>query len=116
VPDWTEELTPEEREAWDEFVDHFRRTTLGGMQASAMVASFVPGRDEFDVRFATELGAAVLLDKPVLAVVMPGAPVPGKLRLVADVIVHADVDTEEGRREVARALKELGESIEDGPA
>jgi hypothetical protein len=110
MPDWLEELDPEGRQAWDEFVRHFRRTTLEGMHKSAMVTSLLPRRGEFDVRFAAELGAAILLDKPILAVALPGAQVPDKLRLVADVI-HADVDTEEGRQEIGRALLEMKERM-----
>jgi hypothetical protein len=106
VSDWIDSLTPQERDGWDEFVEHFRRDTLGKMEQSAFVASFVPG-DDFDVKFATELGAAILLDKPLLAVVLPGASVPGKLRRVADRIVEADVDVEEGRRKVAAAIETM---------
>jgi hypothetical protein len=101
------DLTPEEREAFDHYVEHFRRDVLQQMMKSAVVMTFVPDRQEFDVKFATELGASIMLDKPLLAVVMPGAPVPEKMRLVVDKIVRADIDTDEGRREVARAVRDF---------
>jgi hypothetical protein len=103
--DWIDGLTPEEREGWDAFVDHTRRETLRAMEQSAFVMSLVPG--EADIKFAVELGLAIMLDKPLMAVVMPGAEVPPKLRLVADRIVEADVDVDAGRRKVAAAMREL---------
>jgi hypothetical protein len=104
--DFTEGMTPEEREGWEEYVEHFRRDTLQKMDSSAYVMSMVP-RGGFDVKFATELGAAIMLGKPIFAVAMPGAEVADKLVQVADQIVYADVDTEAGQREIARALHEF---------
>lgn len=95
--DWGEEF--------EKYVDHFRRDAVQKMHESAYVMSLVPG--EFDVKFATELGAAIMMDKPLLAVVMPGAKVTRKLKLVADHIVEADLDTEEGREKVAAAVVEF---------
>ena len=103
--DWIDNLSPEERESWDKFVDHARRETLRGIEESAFVMSLVPG--EADIKFAVELGLAIMLDKPLMAVVTPGVEVPAKLRLVADRIVEADVDLESGRREIALAVSEM---------
>lgn len=89
-------------EEFDQYVDHFRREVVQNMNDSAYVMSLVPG--EFDVKFATELGAAVMMDKPILAVMMPGAKVTKKLELVVDKIVYADIDTEEGRKELAAEI------------
>jgi hypothetical protein len=104
--DWLDELSPEERAEWDRFVEHARRTTVEGMARSAFVMSIVPS-GEVDIKFAVELGLAIMLDKPILAVVMPGAAVPGRLRRVADELVVADIDTEAGRRTLAEALARL---------
>jgi len=111
--DWVEELEPDERKEWDEFVAHFRRNALEGMVDSAFVASLVP-KGDFDVKFALETGAAILLGKPIIAIVMPGAEVPGKLGLVADIVVEADLDTEAGREAIAKAMKEMGERMREG--
>jgi hypothetical protein len=102
--DWLDTLTPEERTQWDEFVAHFRRDTLGKIADSAIVMSLVPRSGDFDVKFAVELGAAIMLDKPIIAVALPGTPIPAKLREIADRIVEADIDVEEGRQTFARAL------------
>jgi hypothetical protein len=114
MPDsnWVERLDPDEREEWDEFVDHWRKDTLTKMVDSAFVASLVPD-DPFDVKFALETGAAVLLGKPIVAIVMPGAKVPGKLALVADAVIEADIDTEEGKKMVAAEITRIVKSLEE---
>jgi len=108
---WLEELGDEDRESWDQFVDHFRRDALHKMDESAFVASIVPNKG-FDVKFAAELGAAILLNKPILAIVMPGTEVSDKLRQVADEIVEADVDVEEGRQKIAAAVSAMAKKGE----
>jgi nucleoside 2-deoxyribosyltransferase len=40
------------------------------------------------VKFAVELGFAIMLNKPIIAVLQPGGTLPDKLRLVADEIVY----------------------------
>lgn len=104
--DWLDKLTPEERSEWDEFVDHFRRDTLHKMIDSAFVASIVPS-EGWDVKFAVELGSAIMLDKPLIALIMPGANVSEKLKRVADEIVEADLDTEEGRKTIHEAISRI---------
>lgn len=103
MTDWIDELTPDEREGWDSFVEHFRREAVEKIAGSGAMISLVPS-DGFDVKFAAELGAAIMLDKPIIAVAMPGAVVPSKLREIADEVVVSDIDTEEGRSELTRAL------------
>jgi hypothetical protein len=100
--DW--ERDPE----WLEFVDHVRRETMEGIAGSGVVVSLAPGPGaEGDVKYAVELGLSIMLDKPLLVVVTPGVEVPPKLRAVADEVVEADVDLEQGQRAVAEALKRI---------
>lgn len=106
--DWVEELEPEDRTQWDEFVDHFRRDALSKIEGSGLFLSLVP-REGFDVKFAVELGAAIMMDKPILAVVMPGTEISQHLRRVVDKIVEADLETEEGQDQIAIALREMVE-------
>lgn len=106
MTDWLDELDDESRKGWDEFVDHFRRDALYKMTESAFVASIVPDKG-FDVKFAAELGAAIMLNKPILAIVMPGAEISDKLRQVTDHVVEADLDVEEGRKKVAAAISTM---------
>lgn len=104
--DWLNGLTPEEREQWDEFVKHFRRDALEKIAGSAAFVSLLPS-GEVDVKFAVELGTAIMLDKPILAVAQPGAHVPAKLRAIADRVLVADLDTEDGGRQVGEALEAM---------
>lgn len=105
MSDWLDELSPDERSQWDEFVEHFRRDAVEKIGGSDLFVSLVPERG-WDVKFATELGAAIMLDKPVMAVVPPGTEISGKLRAVADRIVEADIDTEDGRERIAAELRD----------
>jgi hypothetical protein len=59
------------------------------IEDSAVTVSLVPSGPS-DVKFAVELGLSIMLDKPIIAVVDPGAEVPAKLVQVADEIVEAD--------------------------
>ena len=103
---WEDELDPAQREEWNRFVAYQREYTLKQMSDSAFVVSLVP-REEFDVKFAVETGMAIMLDKPIIAVVMPGGAIPPKLALIADRVVYADLDTEDGRQQITKAIKEM---------
>lgn len=110
MSDWVDELPEKDRADWDRFVEHFRRDTLEKMTDSAFVMSIVPSKG-FDVKFAVELGAAVMLGKPIMAIVQPGAAIPDKLRLVCEEIVEADIDLDEGRKEIALAIDRIVKSL-----
>src|SRR5262245_1199287 len=101
--DWLERLSPDERESWDAFVEHFRVSTLDRMTGSSWFISVVPG-GQVDVKSAAELGAAIMLDKPIVAVVMPGAAVPEHLERVSDRMIEADVDTRSGQEKIVAEI------------
>jgi hypothetical protein len=103
---WNENLSPAERDEWDEFVRHVRTETVRGMAESAFVMSLVPD-GEVDVKFAVELGLAIMLGKPIVAVVMPGRKVPAGLRKVAEAVICADLDTEEGKKRAEAQFREV---------
>jgi hypothetical protein len=65
-----------------------RENMVPGMMGSAMVVSLY--RQDFDVKFAVELGASLMLDKPLILSVRPGVQVPDKLVRVADAILELD--------------------------
>lgn len=48
--------------------------------------------DNVDAKFAVELGVAVMLDKPIIALVKPGTRIPEKLARVVDRFVEYDPD------------------------
>lgn len=109
--DWEETLTPDEKDAWDTFVRSVRADAVKKIESSAFVLQLVP-KGEPDIKFCVELGLAIMYDKPIVQVIDPDASPPGKLLQVADVIVKADIDTEDGREQVAWALKALANAEE----
>lgn len=101
---------PGEDAQWDAFVAAFRADALGKLAASALTVSIVPGGEEpgdgFDVKFAVELGASIMLDKPIVVLAIPGRSIPPGLRRVAHAVIELihDLDTEQGREEATAAI------------
>jgi hypothetical protein len=95
---WDKNLSAAERAEWDEFVRYARTETVKGMVESAYVMSLVPDDGEVDVKFAVELGVAI---------VMPGRKVPAGLRKVASAVICADLDTEKGRDRAAAEFRKI---------
>jgi hypothetical protein len=91
---------------WTAFVENVREGTLKGIESSAAVISIAPG-GEPDIKFAVELGLSIMLDKPLIIVALPGRPIPDRLRRIADRVVEADVDVEEGQAAIKAALEEV---------
>jgi len=98
-------------QAYGELVRHVREVTVKKMEESAMVMSLVPD-DGFDVKFAVELGAAIMLNKPLMVIQLPGRSIPDKLRTIADVVLEADIDTEEGLDRLGGAMEKMTKLIE----
>lgn len=103
---------PFESPEWEDFVRHFREDVLKDLAGSEIVMSLVPRDGEFDVKFAVELGAAIMLNKPIIAIASPDRPLPEKLLRVIDRVITADIETEEGQLEFIRVLKEFGAEVE----
>lgn len=79
---------------------------------SACSISIVPD-DEGDVKFWVELGASIMMDKPLIVCVFNDRAVPPKLELVADEIVRlpSGIDAAasvEFREALLRVMKKLG--------
>lgn len=77
------------------------------ISASAFTVSIVPS-DEGDAKFWVELGASIMLDKPIIAVCFDHRSVPRKLRYVADEIVYCPVGVGPDSSEaVSRAIERV---------
>lgn len=92
---------------WDDFVTYHREHTVKNMAKSAYVMSLVPDADKVDVKFAVELGLAIMLDKPIIAMAQPGTRIPPGLTKVATAVIVADLDTEDGKEQAAGQLKHI---------
>ena len=77
--------------------------------------TLVPDRETTagDVQYWTELGGAIMLDKPILAIVFGDARVPEKLARVADEVVRLPEGVDpDSSVTLAKALARLREKIE----
>jgi nucleoside 2-deoxyribosyltransferase len=98
---WEEKLGRQEQRDWDRWVARVREGTVQQMVESAFVATLVPEDGKTDVKFAVELGLAIMLGKPIVAISVAGRPVPGKLREIADAVIEvSDMDTEAGQADL----------------
>lgn len=103
---------PGEDPQWDAFVADFRADAVSKIAESALTISLVPGGDEaddhFDVKFAVELGASIMLDKPIVLLAIPGRVIPPGLRRVAHAVIELehDLDTEAGQQEAQTKITE----------
>ncbi len=77
-------------DVWSEYEEHFRKEGLPKIAGSNFTISLMTNTDPetFDVKQATELGAILLLDKPLILLGMEGAVIPSRLRKAADIVVE----------------------------
>jgi hypothetical protein len=80
-------MTSKEDRAWADYSDRFRREVLPKLLDSAVFMSIGSEVGTFDVRQATELGAALLMGKPILLVIPRGRNISPQLRRAADEII-----------------------------
>lgn len=85
----------------DPALQAWSRETVSMLAASAVSLAVYSG--QVDGKLALELGASVLLDKPIIMVVASGSKVPEKVVRVADRIIEADMDDPAGAAERIRA-------------
>lgn len=95
-----------EDRAWRTYVERFRRDGLQKIIGSGSCISLYSGDgSDFDVKQATELGAILLLDKPLILVTMRGAKLPSRLAKAADVVLEGlDLDDPRAQEELRRAV------------
>lgn len=93
------------------FLLHAETEMFPKIEASAMSMILCDGRH--DAAVAVQLGAALLMDKPLVLVVQKGMYVPGKLRLIADEIVEVDALDDQAKEALILAVRRLKERIGD---
>jgi hypothetical protein len=93
-----------------------RQDILPKIESSVFVIGLlVP--EELDLFLLLQVGAAVVLGKPLIIVALKGCWVPPKARQIADAVVEADTpaETEAGlRKAIGRIMQQLGR--EERPA
>lgn len=102
MEDWSKEPTGK---VW---IRHVLDEMVPKLADSALVIQLVPNNDEGDVKFWVELGASIMYDKPILAIVTGGREIPEKLRRVADEIVFLPNGVDPaGSEAVGEAIKRM---------
>jgi hypothetical protein len=90
-----------------------REELLPMMNDSAIMMSLVPKNLETDVKFATELGFMIMMEKPIIAIIPPGTKVPLGLAKVATEIVEGDIDDPTVKDRLAAAITRVQEKLGD---
>jgi hypothetical protein len=99
--------------AWADYSEHFRREVFPHLVSSAVSVSIVGGGRNIDAKQAAELGAILLLDKPLIVVCVPGATISSRLRRAADVVIEDwSPDNQAAQDQLAAAVKRLGIEVE----
>lgn len=99
-----------EEEQFAEFVRHIRSGTAKKIEQSSYVMSFVPTADGVDVKYAVELGLAIMMGKPLILLTTARSDVPPKLRQIADAeidMADLDIDTEAGQEAIGKRVSEV---------
>lgn len=84
-----------------EYAEHIRETLIPNMVNTAMAMCIIPDDPaKLDLKIVMEMGLMVLLDKPIIAVVSPGIPVPENIINLAEAIVEMNnpPTEEDGKR------------------
>lgn len=95
---------PFEDPEWLAYAERVIDKLVPMIRDSAINVSLVPTGGA-DVKFATELGLSIMMDKPIIAVVPPGTKVPANLVKVAVEIIEGDVHEASTQRRLRQALK-----------
>ena len=92
-----------------EYEQHFREDGLPKIMSSNVTMTLYTGDgSDFDVKHATELGAMLLLDKPLILIGIPGAVLPSRLRKAADVVIEDwSPDDPTAQARLMKAIKKL---------
>lgn len=90
---------------FQKFAADFRKRTLPKIKQSAHMMVIGPVAGTFEIEMATQIGAAILLDKPLVVVAPKGRAVGEKLKRIADHVIEADMETEAGREEAMARLR-----------
>lgn len=94
------------------FEKHVRENLIPKVKDTNLFVSIVPySKEQVDVKFAVELGLGIMYDKPIVAVIAPGTPIPEKLARVVDRFVELDLRDPNGQERLIAVLKEMTEEI-----
>jgi hypothetical protein len=106
---------------WEEptakvWMKHVINETAPKLKSSSIAISLFPSNAEGDVKFWVELGAMIMMDKPILVVAFASDQIPHKLCLVADeVVVLPNGVNPAATQEFKEALQRIMAEVDDKP-
>jgi hypothetical protein len=90
-----------------EFEDRVNRELVPKIEQSNIFVSIVPmSKEQVDVKFAIELGLAIMLNKPIIAVIKPGTEIPEKLSRVVERFVELDMNAPDMGERLTEVIQE----------
>lgn len=93
---------------FDRWVKRVREELIPKIAGSNLFVSCTPmNAEEVDVKFAVELGLAIMLDKPIVAVIRPGTKIPEHFSRVVDRFVELDLSDPKGQELLTAVVKEM---------
>jgi hypothetical protein len=102
--------------AWSDYSERFRQEAFPKIASSAVAVSIIGSGAGIDVKQASELGAMLLLDKPLILVCLPGATISARLRRAADLVIEDwSPDNHDAQERLTEALGTLAKQIEGEP-
>jgi hypothetical protein len=99
---------------WETYTDAFGKRVLPTLLASRVVLQVATGSgtDGLRVQAATEIGIALLLDKPLLLVIPRGETCSASLRRAAAVVVDdVDMDDPTSKARILAALEQIEKGL-----
>lgn len=90
-----------------EWVRHVLNDMVPKLVDCALTISLVPDDPEGDVKFWVELGASIMLNKPIVALVVGDREIPSRLAAVADEIVRCPDGLEAGAEQLQEAINRV---------
>ena len=113
---WEQAKNDEQKydEAMESLTEDARKNMIPKMDQSSLVVMTAMGitPDDFDVRFALQLGAAIILNKPIVSVFEPGQYVPPKLQVVTDEFVEYSSNKEAVKDGLLKATERIVKKIQ----
>jgi hypothetical protein len=84
------------------YIKHAQKEMIPMMENSAIVISLLGSH--IDAKVCLEIGAAILLDKPIVVVIVQGAKVPANLKRVASIIIEGDMKEKATQDKLQQAI------------
>jgi len=100
---------------FDAWAKRILKEVVPKVEGSDIFVSITPSSpDKVDVKFAVELGLAIMMDKPIIATMQPGTKVPAKLAAVVDRFVEMDYDDlPNSSQRLGEVAKELADELDN---